>query len=319
MRTVQTGPGDRAGRPVRAAGRLAAHGRSGPARLAGRGCCAAWSWTRCCSAVSSRSGSDGARPGQPGDPDPSHARRRGRPPWSSTRLVRPVPVARARGPRGRRPRPRRRGRLGRAADRNRRRRWAARFDMEIDAFLIFVLSVYVARVRRSLGPRHRRGALRAPGRRLGAALAARGRSRRATGGSRSPRSRASCSRSPWRRFLPAPVTARPARAGPDPAGRVVRPRRLWLWRRDRLARRGRVVVRRATAGVRSLARELNGLGAAVADDPGDGRAGPAAGLVRADLPGPARRLTRRRLPRLPSRVCCSSLLGLLLPCGRRDG
>ena len=79
----------------------------------------------------------------------------------------------------------------------------ARFDMEVDAFLILVLSVYVAG---SVGPwvlaigaaRYAFWAAGAAG-----AVAARGRCRRATGASPSPRSRASCSRPPWPHLLPA--------------------------------------------------------------------------------------------------------------------
>ena len=46
----------------------------------------------------------------------------------------------------------------------------ARFDMEVDAFLILVLSLYVARIRRPMGARHRRGAVCRVGSRLAVAV-----------------------------------------------------------------------------------------------------------------------------------------------------
>ena len=71
----------------------------------------------------------------------------------------------------------------------------ARFDGEVDAFLILVLSVYVARSAGVVGARDRRGTLRVPRRRLAAAVDARSRCRRATGARSSPRPRGSCWRS----------------------------------------------------------------------------------------------------------------------------
>ena len=46
----------------------------------------------------------------------------------------------------------------------------ARFDGEVDAFLILVLSVYVAPLGRLVGARDRRGTLRVPRGRVGAAV-----------------------------------------------------------------------------------------------------------------------------------------------------
>ena len=72
----------------------------------------------------------------------------------------------------------------------------ARFDMEVDAFLILVLSVYVAgSVGRGCSPSARPGT--PPGRPAGWCGGCAGRCRRGTGASPWPRSRASCSRPPW--------------------------------------------------------------------------------------------------------------------------
>ena len=69
----------------------------------------------------------------------------------------------------------------------------ARFDMEVDAFLILVLSVYVAPLGGRVGARDRRDALRVRRRRAGLLPWLRGRCRRGTGARWSRRRRASCS------------------------------------------------------------------------------------------------------------------------------
>ena len=68
----------------------------------------------------------------------------------------------------------------------------ARFDMEVDAFLILVLSVYVARSVGVVGAGDRRGALRCSSRPAGCCRGCARRCRRATGARSSRRSRASC-------------------------------------------------------------------------------------------------------------------------------
>ena len=74
----------------------------------------------------------------------------------------------------------------------------ARLDGEVDAFLILVLSVYVAPSAGRVGARDRRGALRVPRRRMAAPRGCARRCRGATGARSSRRRRASRSRSPQR-------------------------------------------------------------------------------------------------------------------------
>ena len=112
----------------------------------------------------------------------------------------------------------------------------ARFDMEVDAFLILVLSVYVAAIGRPVGAGHRRGPVRRVGGRLGGAVAAHARAaallaqarggdpgHRADGGRGRPCCRASPStwRSPWRWSC-----------SPSPSAGIV----VWQWRQHRVPR-----------------------------------------------------------------------------------
>ena len=104
-----------------------------------------------------------------------------------------------------------------------RRALGARFDMEVDAFLILVLSVCVAR-RSAVGAADRRGALPVRGRRLAAALAARAGAAAllVQGGRRDPGRRAHGRRG--RRACRDRRAERSRRRRAGPAGRVVRPR-----------------------------------------------------------------------------------------------
>ena len=68
----------------------------------------------------------------------------------------------------------------------------ARFDGEVDAFLILALSVYVAPSVRRVGARDRSGALPVPRRRVAAAVDARAAAARAAGAGSSRRRRGSC-------------------------------------------------------------------------------------------------------------------------------
>ena len=102
----------------------------------------------------------------------------------------------------------------------------ARFDMEVDAFLILVLSVYVAPDRRLVGAGDRAGALRAAARRADAAVAAPpgAAAALAQGGRGDPGHRAGAW--PPRTCCPDVLSVAGARRGPGPAGRVLRPRRV---------------------------------------------------------------------------------------------
>ena len=143
LRTVRR-PGDRADRPGAAARGPRGDGRPRARRLGRRRRVRAWSWTRALARGLARYGSDRLGPGRLGDADPGHARRRRR--GADRGLVRPRP---------------RRSRLlvalatvalvldavdGRVARRTGTASpLGARFDGEVDAFLIVALSVYVAR------------------------------------------------------------------------------------------------------------------------------------------------------------------------------